>query len=127
MEGMSLVSFIQGDLSDNWHDNILLTEENSWMSKWALRRDGYKFIKARAKDWHNFPPRELYYLSSDPGEMRNIVESDSVIANELDEELESRISEGLKRYNRKIDPIVEQGLSPMGQQAWKWIKKTRYW
>lgn len=127
MEGMSLLPFIRGDMPDNWRDDSLLTEENSWMSKWALRKNGYKLIKARARDWHNFPPRELYHLPSDPCEMNNIVESDSIIANELDEELEACISEGLKRYNRKIDPIIEQGLSPMGQQAWEWIKRSKYW
>lgn len=127
MEGKSLLPFMQGDTPTNWRDDSLLTEENSWMSKWALRKDGFKLIKARAKDWHNFPPRELYHLPSDSKEMNNLVEAESRIADEMDKELEARVSESLKRYGRMIDPIVEQGLSPMGQQAWEWIKKSKYW
>jgi arylsulfatase len=127
MEGKSLVPFMQGDTPTNWRDDSLLTEENSWMSKWALRKDGFKQIKARAKDWHNFPPRELYHLPSDPKEMNNLVEAESKIADEMDKELEARISESLKQYGRTVDPIIEQGLSPMGQQAWEWIKKSKYW
>lgn len=127
IEGKSLLPFIKGDIPNKWRDDTLLTEENSWMSKWALRKNGFKLIKARAKDWHNFPPRELYHLSSDPKEMNNLVEAESKIADEMDKELESLISEGLKRYGRSIDPLVEQGLSPMGQRAWEWIKKSKYW
>jgi hypothetical protein len=59
--------------------------------------------------------------------MNNLVEAESRIADEMDKELEARVSESLKRYGRMIDPIVEQGLSPMGQQAWEWIKKSKYW
>ena len=127
MVGMSLVQFLRGETPANWRDDELLTEENSWMSKWALRKNGFKLIKARAKDWHGFPPRELYNISTDPGEMHNLVEAESVLADEMDAELEARISEGLKKYGRTVDPIVEQGLSPMGQRAWKWIKNSRYW
>jgi arylsulfatase A-like enzyme len=127
MVGMSLVPFLRGETPDEWRDDSLLTEENSWMSKWALRKNGFKLIKARAKDWHNFPPRELYHIPSDPGETHNLVEAESKLADEMDEELEARVSEGLKRYGRAVDPIVEQGLSPMGQRAWNWIKKSKYW
>jgi len=127
MEGKSLRPFMYGDTPASWRDDSLLTEENSWMSKWALRKNGYKLIKARAKDWHNFPPRELYYLPSDTKEMNNLVEAELRVTDEMDRELEARISEGLKRYSRTVDPIVEQGLSPMGQQAWEWIKKSKYW
>lgn len=127
MVGRSLLPFMRGETPNNWRDDSLLTEENSWMSKWALRKDGFKLIKARANDWHNFPPRELYYIPSDPGETHNLVEAESKLADEMDEELEARISEGLKQYGRTIDPIVEQGLSPMGQRAWEWIKKSKYW
>lgn len=45
----------------------------------------------------------------------------------LDGELEARVAEGLVRYDRAVDPVVEQGLSPMGQRAWDWIKKSKYW
>jgi arylsulfatase len=127
IDGKSLMPFIKGDMPEKWRDDTLLTEENSWMSKWALRKDGFKLIKARAKDWHNFPPRELYHLPSDPNEMNNLVEAEANIADEMDKELESLIAEGLKRYGRTVDPIVEQGLSPMGQRAWEWIKKSKYW
>jgi len=37
--------------------------------------------------------------------------------------LEALISDELKLYGRTIDPLVEQGLSPMGKRAWKWLKK----
>ena len=127
MVGMSLVPFLRGETPDDWRDDSLLTEENSWMSKWALRKNGFKLIKARAEDWHRFPPRELYHVPSDPGETHNLIEAESKLADEMDEELEARVSEGLKRYGRTVDPIVEQGLSPMGERAWDWIKKSKYW
>lgn len=125
MMGMSVAPFLKGELPDNWRDDSLLTEENSWMSKWALRKNGYKLIKARAKDWHNFPPRELYHIPSDPHEIHNLIESDSKLADEMDAELEAIIAEKLKLYGRTIDPLIEQGLSPMGMRAWEWLKKMK--
>lgn len=123
MVGMSLVPFLKGDTPEDWRDDSLITAENSWMSKWALRKDGFKLIKARERDWHGFPPRELYHIPSDPGETHNLIEAESKLADEMDAELEARISEGLKLYGRKVDPLIEQGLSPMGKKAWEWLKQ----
>jgi len=123
MAGTSLVPFLRGEIPDKWRDDSLLTGENSWMSKWSLRNDNFKLIKARAKDWHGFPPRELYNIHSDPGETHNLIEAESKLADEMDAELEARVTEGLRRYGRTIDPIVEQGLSPMGMRAWKWLEQ----
>jgi len=125
MKGMSLMPFLNGDVPDRWRDDSLLTEENSWMSKYALRKDGYKLIKARAKDWHGFPPRELYHIPSDPYETHNLMESDSKLADEMDTELESRVAEKLRLYGRTADPLIEQGLSPMGMRAWEWLEKMK--
>lgn len=125
MVGLSLVPFLYGGTPSKWRDDSLLTEENSWMSKWALRKGGFKLIKARAKDWHNFPPRELYHIPSDPYETHNLIEAELQLADEMDEELEARISEGLKRYGRTKDPLIEQGLSPMGRKAWEWLEKMK--
>ena len=123
MAGKSFAPFLKGEVPDNWRDDTLLTLENSWMSKWALRKNGFKLIKAREKDWHGFPPRELYHIPSDPGETHNLIEADSKIADEMDNELEAMISEQLKLYGRSVDPLIEQGLSPMGKRAWVWREK----
>jgi arylsulfatase len=127
LAGRSLLPFMHGETPSAWREDILIAEENTWMSKWALRRQGFKLIKARARDWHGFPPRELYNTASDPGETRNLVEAESELADEMDEELEARIKESLIKYGRSKDPLVEQGLSPMGLRAWEWIKEARYW
>jgi len=123
MPGKSLLPFLIGKKPETWRDDTLLTLENSWMSKWALRKGGFKLIKAREPDWHGFPPRELYNLPSDTGETHNLIEAESKLADEMDKELEALISDELKLYGRTIDPLVEQGLSPMGKRAWKWLKK----
>ena len=49
----------------------------------------------------------------------------SKLADEMDAELEARIAEELKRYARTVDPLIEQGLSPMGMKAWEWLKKIK--
>ena len=127
MVGRSLVNLVRGEDEQQHHDDGILLCENSWMSKWGLRKGGYKYIKARAPDWHSFPPQELYHVAADPSETRNIVESETGIATEMDEELEARVDEGCKKYGRAQDPLVEQGLSPMGRRAFKWIKESGYW
>ncbi|MBM3212532.1 hypothetical protein FJZ33_09940, partial [Candidatus Poribacteria bacterium] len=73
MPGKSLLPFLIGKKPETWRDDTLLTLENSWMSKWALRKGGFKLIKAREPDWHGFPPRELYNLPSDTGETHNLI------------------------------------------------------
>ena len=52
-------------------DALHLTE-NTWMKKRGVRTHEWKLIVALEPDLHGFPPVELYHLSSDPGETRNV-------------------------------------------------------
>ncbi|MCC6730663.1 MAG: sulfatase [Chthonomonadales bacterium] len=54
--------------------DILHLTENTWMKKRALRTHAWKLITALEPDIHGFPMAELYDLTRDPGEQRNLAE-----------------------------------------------------
>jgi arylsulfatase A-like enzyme len=110
MEGRSLLPLLTGASSEGHHSR-LIAEECTWQAKWALRDDRYKFILARQPDLYGSPARELYDLSADPGEARNLAGERPDLARELEAELEGWIAGRLKASGRTVDPLIEQGIT----------------
>jgi arylsulfatase len=99
----------------------IISCENTWQSKWALRTRDRKLILARRPDRHGMPPIELYDLAQDPAESRNLADSHADEAHALQEELECWISQELARIGRTEDPLLAQPIS-LGQKWDAWVR-----
>ncbi len=85
--------------------------ESTWQAKWAVRTETAKFILAREPDRHGMPPRELYDLTTDPGETLNLAEDRPGQVAEMEAGLEAWIAAGLKKTGRSEDPLRAQGIT----------------
>ncbi len=110
MEGLSFWRILTGEVKEGGHDRVI-SMECTWQAKWSLRTDRYKFILAREPDIYGTPPRELYDLSADPREERNIVSERRDVAAAMESELEEWIARRLKDLGRREDPLREHGVS----------------
>jgi arylsulfatase len=121
MEGKDFWNLATGsDQSVLWERVVCC--ENTWQSKWAVRTDQYKFILSRFPDHYGTPMRELYSLCDDPGESRNIAETDAKTAAELEQWLEEWIAAGLARTGRAEDPLRAQSIT-LGRRWDDWLKR----
>ena len=89
----------------------LFTCECTWQKKWSIRTETHKFILAREPDSYGTPDRELYDLIADPGENRNLAETEPDLARALEQELEGWIAARLDEFDRAEDPVREQPVS----------------
>ncbi len=110
MDGRSLASLIRGEEAGGG-DAFLLTEECTWMAKWALREAGWKLILAREPDFYGKPERELYDLEADPGEQQNLAEDLPDRAREMEERLEGILSKRLEQAGWREDPVRAHGIT----------------
>ncbi|NLH99731.1 MAG: sulfatase-like hydrolase/transferase [Chthonomonadales bacterium] len=77
LDGISMRPLIEADgpgVSRGTCDAIHMTE-NTWMKKRAVRTHAWKLIRALEPDAHGFPEVELYNLSEDPEEQRNVADA----------------------------------------------------
>jgi len=125
MEGSSLVPYLTGERDEPLYP-YLVSLECTRMMKWALRKDGYKFILARQRDYLNNPMRELYELASDPDELHNLAEERSEVAAAMEATLEEWISRMMAKNNLTEDPLVSNGLT-MGTGWLQWVREHGYW
>jgi arylsulfatase A-like enzyme len=127
IEGTSLLPLITGDSDAPLYDR-LITQECSWQAKWALRTDEYKFILSRdqGRDLHGMPPRELYHLPTDPGELQNVADREPKVAAKMESELEEWISRMMQKNGLAQDPLVAQGIT-LGKPWRQWVKEREYW
>ena len=127
MEGRTLLPLLSGESDEPPYDR-LVTMECSWQAKWALRTDEYKLILSReqGRDLHGKPPRELYHLPSDPGELRNLADErpDTVAA--LEAELEEWIARMMAKNGLSEDPLIAQGVT-LGKRWRDWVQEKGYW
>ncbi len=98
--------------------------ENTWQAKWAVRTDQYKFILSRFPDRYGTPMRELYDLRDDPGESRNIAETATQTAGDLERWLEEWIAAGLARTGRTEDPLRAQSIT-LGRRWDDWLRRQQ--
>ena len=119
MEGKSLWSVATGGSSIGGWDRVISCE-CTWQAKWSLRTNTKKFILSREPDRHNMPLRELYDLTNDPGETRNLAISNWREAEAMEGELEAWIAEGLAKTGATEDPLITQGIT-LGKRwnSWK--------
>lgn len=89
-------------------DALFLTE-NTWMKKRAVRTHEWKLIVALEPDIHGFPPVELYHLTDDPSEKRNIAaDRPDVVAalrSMLDDHVARRVAETGQPDPLPLQPI----------------------
>jgi arylsulfatase A-like enzyme len=108
VEGRSLVALLGGDGAALGHSEVLAAE-CTWMAKWALRKNGLKVIVSREPDFYGNPPIELYDLSADPGEIRNLADERPDLRDELVDDLESELARRLSALGRGVDPVRAHG------------------
>lgn len=121
MDGKSFYRQWTGEEEASGYDRFV-TLESTWQAKYALRTARNKFILSREPDLLGNPMRELYDLSSDPEEERNIAESEPKLAAEMERELEGWISDKLESVGKTVDPVVQEGPSMIA--TWKGVKAT---
>ena len=110
MDGRSLLPFIRGG-SDSEDGELLLSQECTWMAKWAVCKGGWKLIAALEPDFYGNPMRELYDLNGDPSEQRNLARELPGKTREMGEILASELSRRLARGGRTVDPVEAHGIT----------------
>jgi hypothetical protein len=76
-----------------------------------LRTHDKKFILSREPDLLGNPLRELYDLTVDPGEERNLADEDHDSASDMEKELEGWIADRLRQLEKTDDPVRVEGAS----------------
>ena len=123
MEGKSLWGMATGQTNKGgW--NRVVSCEATWQAKWAIRTETEKLIVSREPDFHNTPPRELYDLTADPAETRNLALEQWERVDELEAELEEWIAKGLAKSGRAEDPLRTQGIT-LGKRWNSWLASQR--
>jgi arylsulfatase A-like enzyme len=110
MEGRSSWPLVADARNDGGHDSVI-SLECSYQAQWSLRTSSYLYILSREQDFAGNPLRELYDLSQDPAEKRNIAEEHPQVAQAFEGQLEDWIAERLRALGRDDDPLREQGIS----------------
>jgi arylsulfatase A-like enzyme len=105
MQGRSLLPVMRGEVSGTW-DAIYCTE-CTWMRKRAWRTPEWKLIRALEPDIYDSPAIELYDLSADPGEKKNLAGARPNIVQQLSRDMDHWIAQRLAA-TRSSDPIEEQ-------------------
>ncbi len=67
--------------------------ENTWMKKRAVRTREWKLITALEPDLHGFPEVELYRLTDDPGETRNLADEYPDVVADLRASMDTHVRE----------------------------------
>jgi arylsulfatase A-like enzyme len=114
-EGTSLRGQIEGGAPAA--DETVLACEATWQSKLALRRPGWKLIRALLPDEYGRPSLELYDLTRDPAEEHNLAAECPAVVGDLLEELERRVAHELSLGGHTENPMYAEGLTLRGALA----------
>ena len=107
MDGDSWVPILDGERASNYSEFYL--SECTWMRKRGWRTPEWKLIEALEPDFHGKPAVELYDLILDPGEDRNLAESEPGVVAYLRERM-TRWVERRMGETGKPDPIMQYEL-----------------
>jgi arylsulfatase len=110
MEGRSFLKQLQGKEEPSGYDQII-SLESTWQAKYSVRTEEFKFILAREQDLLGNPPRELYDLTSDPGEEQNLADTEPQLTDNFETILEEWIANQLKSLGKTSDPVRDEGAS----------------
>jgi arylsulfatase A-like enzyme len=89
-DGRSQIPLLTGEVASNY-DGFYITE-CTWMRKHGWRTAEWKLIKALEPDFHGKPEVELYNLTTDPGEVINLADSEPLIVQALSAKLEEHVA-----------------------------------
>ncbi|MBP3964113.1 sulfatase [Paenibacillus lignilyticus] len=103
LDGRSLWQTIDG-ASEGTHETVFLSE-CAWQAARGIRTDRYKFIRTYDAGPFTRPPRELYDLSVDPEEKKNLADSEPALAEAFELELEEWVQ---RKLHGRQDPMVVQ-------------------
>lgn len=107
MEGLSLLPTIYG-LRDSNYDEVFLSEA-TWQVKRGIRNTRWKFIDSIEQDPHGRPMQELFDLTNDPQEQKNVAEQYPDVVKELKGRLDAWVQRRLTETERSSDPVKDQG------------------
>lgn len=110
-DGVSLRPLIERDpagVSRGVRDAIHMTE-NTWMKKRAIRTHAWKLITALEPDIHGFPEVELYHLTDDPGEHKNVAAEYPEVVRDLRGRMEDHVRARTEAEGRP-DPLPGQPI-----------------
>jgi arylsulfatase len=113
MDGRSFWPLLTGSGAIEERDRIFACE-STWQAKWCIRTQTHKLILAREPDRYGNPDRELYDLTEDPGETRNLAEADPVLAARMEQDLEDWIATRVSELGKDQDPVRAHGVSIRG-------------
>lgn len=103
IDGKSLWPSIIGK-EEATHSKIYLSE-CAWQAARGIRTDRYKFIRTIDSGAFTRPARELYDLSTDPGETINLADTQSDLADRFENDLDSWVDSLLEGSE---DPMLKQ-------------------
>ncbi len=104
IEGLSLAGLLAGRSEDTpryaYSESMATHLQYGWSALYSLRSDSHKFIDA--------PRSELYELTSDPNESRNLLDDQRRIARQLKDELTRIRQEGERRAPKTEEANLDQ-------------------
>jgi arylsulfatase A-like enzyme len=103
----------------------LAAAECTWQKKWAFRDARYHFIRAYERDWYGNPLRELYDLTSDPRQTRNIADEKPDVARAMEARLDAWIAAKLKECGRERDPLLECDVTLLRKEGPEFTAETQ--
>lgn len=102
-DGLSAAPVIYGE-KDALRSEFYITE-CTWQRKRGWRTPQWKYFESLEPDFHNKPPRELYDLIADPGELSNIAEEQPEVCKLLSKRLKDWVKVRCQQTG-KPDPIL---------------------
>ncbi len=103
MEGTSLLPWIEGSRKGDVVD-ILFCTECTWTRRWAVKTKHWHYIESAEPDPFGKPDRELYDLTIDPGQYKNLADERPDMVQKMHELLWSHI-EARKTATGNPDPV----------------------
>ncbi|MBX6771641.1 MAG: sulfatase-like hydrolase/transferase [Chloroflexi bacterium] len=106
MTGQSILPLLAGAAGPE----ALYLTECTWMRKRGIRTREWKLIRALEPDFHGLPPIQLFDLTADPREQRNLAFERPEVVAELSARLDAWIAQR-RAATGLPDPIEEQQIT----------------